>query len=130
MDFLSKLDKLMEERELNKHTLAQQCGIPYTTIIGLYERGIDNARLSTLNKLSDFFDVPLDYLVIDRFDKPDDFTPNGIHVQDETCTDDERELLAMYRELNNEGKQEVKKQANLLITSGLFSKKDNAADAI
>ena len=38
MDFLQKLDWLMEQRGLNKHTLAQQSGIAYTTIVGLYER--------------------------------------------------------------------------------------------
>ena len=54
MDFLHKLDWLMERDGLNKHTLAQQSGVPYTTIVGLYERGAENARLSTLNGFARF----------------------------------------------------------------------------
>ena len=77
MDFISKLDWLMKRDGLNKHTLAQKSGVPYTTIVGLYERGHENARLSTLNSLCSFFDVPLDYLVLDAYDKPEDFTPSG-----------------------------------------------------
>lgn len=73
--FLKKLDDLMHERGLNKHSLADQCGVPYTTIVGLYERGAENARLSTLNKICAFFGVPLDYLAIDTYEKPEDFTP-------------------------------------------------------
>lgn len=73
--FLKKLDDLMRERGLNKHSLADQCGVPYTTIVGLYERGAENARLSTLNKICAFFNVPLDYLAIDTYEKPEDFTP-------------------------------------------------------
>ena len=60
MGFLEKLDWLMERDNLNKHTLAQKSGIPYTTIIGLYERGISNARLSTIKRLCEIFDVALD----------------------------------------------------------------------
>lgn len=73
--FLKKLDALMREHGLNKHSLADKCGVPYTTIVGLYERGAENARLSTLNKICAYFGVPLDYLAIDGIEKPEDFRP-------------------------------------------------------
>ena len=40
MNILDKLDLLMHERGLNKRTLSQACGIPYTTIIGLYKKRV------------------------------------------------------------------------------------------
>lgn len=106
MTFLEKLDWLMNRDNLNKHTLAQKCGIPYTTIVGLYERGSENARLSTVNKLCAFFHVPLDYMALDEYDMPEDFTPNGNtvsipHLPDE----DESELLSYYRSLNRQAKE-------------------------
>ena len=61
--FLNVLDSLMKSNGLNKHTLSIKSGIPYTTIDGFYRRGTANARLSTLKRLAEFFDVSLDYLV-------------------------------------------------------------------
>lgn len=100
MTFLEKLDWLMNRDGLNKHTLAQKCGIPYTTIVGLYERGADNARLSTVNRLCAFFGVSLDYLVFDIYDKPEDFTPNGKTAEMSCESADEVELIALYRTLS------------------------------
>lgn len=99
MNFLSKLDFLMQRDGLNRHTLAQRSGIPYTTIVGLYERGPENARLSTVNRLCSFFGVPLDYLVLDEYEKPEDFTPNGKTASAICETPEEAELISMYREL-------------------------------
>lgn len=107
MDFLSKLDWLMKRDGLNKHTLAQKCGVPYTTIVGLYERGPENARLSTVNKLCVFFDVPLDYLALDEYEKPEDFTPNGISASTVCGTAEETELISLFRLLNSETREIV-----------------------
>ena len=55
MNFLSKLDALMADRELNKRRLADESGIPYTTIVNWYKRGYDNMSLSNFKILCDFF---------------------------------------------------------------------------
>ncbi len=102
MDFLSKLDWLMKRDGLNKHTLAHKSGVPYTTIVGLYERGPENARLSTVNKLCAFFEVPLDYLALDEYERPEDFTPNGNTASAICETPEETELISMFRILNRE----------------------------
>ena len=104
MKFLEKLDRLMQQRGLNKHTLAQQSGIPYTTIMGLYERGAEKARLSTLNSLCDFFNVPLDYLAVDKYENPEDFVP-GERMSSITTDDmNEIQLIRSFRALNAAGK--------------------------
>lgn len=66
MDFLNKLDALMAVHGLNKHTLSIQCGVPYTTIDAWYKKGYNNAKLSTIQKLADFFGTTLDYLMRDE----------------------------------------------------------------
>lgn len=63
MNFLDKLNYLMSEKGLNRHSLSEQSGIPYTTIDGWYKRGYEGAKISTIIRLADFFNVELDYFV-------------------------------------------------------------------
>lgn len=61
MDFLEKLDHLMEINHLNKSSLSKACDIPYTTIDGWYKKGYEGLKLSTLRKLANYFGTSLDY---------------------------------------------------------------------
>ncbi|MDD4311561.1 MAG: helix-turn-helix transcriptional regulator [Eubacteriales bacterium] len=65
MTLTEKLDLLLSERNLNKSQLSTQCGLPYTTIVSLYEKGSENVKRSTLLALARFFNVSLDYLADD-----------------------------------------------------------------
>ena len=60
MDFLEKLDYLMEKNHLNKSTLSKACNIPYTTIDGWYKKGYKGLKLTTLRKLAAYFGTSLD----------------------------------------------------------------------
>lgn len=61
MDFLEKLDCLMEKNHLNKNTLSKACDIPYTTIDGWYKKGYEGLKLTTLRKLANYFGTSLDF---------------------------------------------------------------------
>lgn len=61
MDFLEKLNFLMNKNGLNKNSLSKSCNIPYTTIDGWYKKGYEGLKLSTLRKLAEFFGTSLDY---------------------------------------------------------------------
>lgn len=65
MTFLEKLDALKRETGDNNASLARNANIPYTTIDGLYKKGYSNMKLSTIQTLSNYFGVPLDYLAKD-----------------------------------------------------------------
>lgn len=67
MDFLGRLDNLMEARKINKNILSKESGIPYTTIDGLYKKGYENTKLSTIRKLSKYFGVTMDYLIFGEY---------------------------------------------------------------
>lgn len=72
-DFLQKLDQIKYERGLKSNSeLARACGVPYTTIDGFYKKGYENAKISTLKKIAEAFNVSLDWLILDR--SPDEYT--------------------------------------------------------
>ena len=100
MNFLEKLDLLMNERHLNKSTLSQASGIPYTTIDGWYKRGYAGAKLPTIQKLADFFHTTLDYLI------RDEITDRYYGVErDFETTHFEKEFLSKYRLISEHGKK-------------------------
>ena len=70
MDFLEKLNVLMERDGLNKRTLSIASGIPYTTIDGWYKCGYDGLRLATVRKLADYFKTDLDFWARDEIELP------------------------------------------------------------
>ena len=63
MELVKRVKKLMEETHDNDSTLAKKSGIPYTTVRGLFERGSERAQMSTIQKLSEYSNVSIDYLV-------------------------------------------------------------------
>ena len=85
MNFLSKLDALMADKELSKRQLAIESGIPYTTIVNWYKRGYDNMSLSNFKILCDFFNVTMDSLARDDVEELEKRVPkrNGIHISKE-----------------------------------------------
>ena len=103
MNLLEKLDFLMARMGLNKHTLSEQSG---------YE----NMKMSTLFKLGDFFNVPIDYLIMDEFDTPHDYYLYLVRNDNKLETDAEKHLLSAFRSLNDKGKEAV--LSHLEIVSG------------
>lgn len=64
MDFLNRLKRISKEKNIkNNKQLAEQSGIPYTTIDNFFRNGFENMKLSTLTRLADFFDCSLDFLI-------------------------------------------------------------------
>lgn len=109
--FLETLNKLMDERGLNKNSLSRQSGIPYTTIDGFYKKGYANAKLSTLRQLAHFFEVSLDYLVGED-------TTNDNNIM----SDKEKKMLTDYRELNEIGQQKAQEYIRLLLMDSSYKK--------
>lgn len=100
MNFIDKLNMLMEDRNLKRSDLSRGSGLSYTTIDGLYKKGFDNMKLQTLKAIADYFEVSIDYLVNDDF------------VEIEGADSDEQRLLAKYRELDDMGRRAVNTELN------------------
>lgn len=114
-----KLEILMKEQRLNKRLLAHESGIPYTTITSLFSKGYENAKLSTLKGLANFFGVTLDSLCRDELDelvyKPIEDQANHVSPQ-------ERALLSNFHDLNEQGQEKVCEYAADLNASGKYKK--------
>lgn len=100
MNFLEKLNYLMEKNHLNKSTLSKACNIPYTTIDGWYKKGYEGLKLTTLKKLSEYFGTSLDYWADDNLIEPIPPKINNFTLTQK----DEIELLTDYRTLNDSSK--------------------------
>ena len=112
MNFLEKLDELKRLKGDNNSTLSKKSGIPYTTIDGLYKKGYENMRLSTLYALSRYFDVSMDYLANDEID-----------IEDEM----KQRLVNAFENLNDEGKRIAVLHAEFLTTREEF-RSSNSVD--
>lgn len=66
MNFLEKLDYMMDKMSINKSKLSVLSGVPYTTIDGFYKKGYTNTKMSTIRKIAAALDVSLDYLIDDN----------------------------------------------------------------
>lgn len=62
MSVVERLTQYMNEHGYNKAEIARLSGIPYTTIDGLFKKGDENTKLSTLKKLAKLIGCTLDEL--------------------------------------------------------------------
>lgn len=92
MDFLEKLNSLMDKNGLNKSTLSKACNIPYTTIDGWYKKGYEGLKLSTLKKLAAYFGTTLDFWAGDE---------NSLNPE-------ELELIRTYRSVDIYGQKVIR----------------------
>ncbi|MEG0874628.1 MAG: helix-turn-helix transcriptional regulator [Clostridiales bacterium] len=131
MNFIEKLDFLMKRDGIkNKKQLAEKSNIPYTTIVGFYEKGTDNIRRTTLLKLAKCFECSLDYLANDDVIDPIYGRVEQTQIKKRTENfSDENKLLNAYRSLSEEGQEKLIDYADDLIRSGKY-KKCNSSDMV
>ncbi len=101
MSFLNKLEKLMLDKGIeNINQLSKETGIPYTTIDGFYKKGTENIKLSTLRKLSKYFNCSLDFLVDDNITENFDNEINTIaaHHDDDEFTEEELQAIEEFKQ--------------------------------
>ena len=98
MGLTDKLDVLMKDRNINRAELARESGVPYTTIDGFYKKGSENAKLSTLKKLCNYFNCSLDYLADDSISAEQPYTI-AAHKEGENFTAEELEKIEEYKKL-------------------------------
>ena len=124
MNFLEKLDTLMAQKGLNRKTLSEVSGVPYTTIIGFYAKGYEGTRMSTVKSLAHFFNVSTDYLIRDEITDPN----YGLSAPaDQVLAPDERQLVTDYRAFNEEGKETVRDYVADLADNPKYKKCANSS---
>ncbi len=61
-EFPERLQKLREQRRMNRKALGELCGMS-KNIVGQYERGEKEPTISVLSELADIFDTSTDFLL-------------------------------------------------------------------
>ena len=102
MDFLEKIQQRMKDYNLNARTLSIRCGVPYTTIKSMFQRGAGSAGLITVQKIASELDLSLDYLANDDITDPNYGQSFGLDV-----TFQEKTLIEKFRVLDHHGNQVV-----------------------
>ena len=86
MNFLNNLKLLMETNKITQQELANVLDISPSTITMWFTRGCDNINISTLLKLSNYFNVTMEELVNGNRDKrtivfsENDYTNNELNA--------------------------------------------------
>lgn len=102
MNMIEKIQLMMSERALTKADVAKGSDIPYTTIDGLFKKGFENTRFPTLRKLALFFDVSMEYLIMDEEDDRD----YG-KVIPSSLTREEYHLMFIWRKLPHDEQMKI-----------------------
>lgn len=97
--FKKRLAELMEENRLTKAKLADETGIPLQTICNWVNRG-SQPSADRVAKLADYFEVSTDYL-LGRSNEL------GIIETDANLSQDEEELLMIFRRMDEKVKYQV-----------------------
>ena len=128
MDFRTKLAKLRTEAGLTQTELAMRLHLS-PGAIGNYESGYREPKIEYLQKIADYFKVPVDYLINDKIVSTDDrqfISQETVDLaqeilgnrelyelyvkakeQNSILLPQEHELLETFRALNPEGKEKV-----------------------
>lgn len=107
---------LREERFAKKMTLTQVAELLHVTpmTVQRYEKGTRKISESTLNALCDIYGISSEKLLRNSH------SCFGFYFYDESITDEAAPLLEIYNQLNDEGKKDLLKYAELISASGLY----------
>ena len=104
-----RIKELREEKKLSQTARAESVGTSQRNI-GRWENGENEPTYSQLVKLADYFGVTIDYLV----GREDDFGVVKIENLSQ-ISNDEKDLIRVYKSLSQEDKQKVLSMVKELI---------------
>ncbi len=120
MENMSKiLIELRKEKSISQKELADQTGISQSTIAKI-EIGRNEATSNTIRKLADFFNVTSDYLLGRTDELGAVITP---FPSTDNYTDEEKKLIADYRELTPPLKRMIQETLKTWKSSEINTKK-------
>ena len=99
--FAEKFKKFIEEYNVSISAISKAVGIPQTTMSNWVNRG-SKPNIEDVVKICDYFSISIDYL-LGRESEDSIIVIN----EDKKYTSDEKELIKMYRKLENKKKETV-----------------------
>ena len=110
--FYQVLMDLRKKSKLTQSQLAERIGISRSAI-GNYENGIREPDFETLEKIADFFNVDMNYLLGESLSEKELY--ERYHVYSLT-SELEQDIINMFRQLNTEGQRRVQAYMEDLIS--------------
>ncbi len=101
MKIAEKIKTLRKEREIKQIELAKAMNLSVQTISG-YETGYAQPPLDVAVKLADYFQITTDELI-----GRENYATGIVEVVGEQLTNDEKELLELYRKMNFQNKNQL-----------------------
>lgn len=111
--FLTRLNELINSRGITRNKLLNELKLNANAFGNWEKRGTIPGG-ETLSKIADYFDVSTDYLL----GRTDSMAAPARSTDDPTLAS----IWASCEKLNQEGKEELAKQARLLVASGEYIK--------
>lgn len=105
MNFAENLKSLRNFKQLTQKDLAKLLGLSPNCICE-WEKSRSEPSISSIIKLSDIFDVSIDYLL----GLEDDFGVRTADAMHDTYTSEEREIISKYRRLPDKIKKLIRDQ--------------------
>lgn len=101
----TRLKSLREDADLSQKELAKLLGVSPSTI-GMYEAGKRTPDSEMLTRICDFFNITVDYL-IGRSNIKNPQCSTSKKTEQSHLTDDEKNILNLYKKLNDKDKAKV-----------------------
>ena len=71
MNIPERIEAVMKEHKVSRYKLSKETGIAYTTITQILNGRTKNPQVAALQKIADYFDMPLDYFTNEETEDSD-----------------------------------------------------------
>lgn len=118
MTIEEQLKQKILERYKSVRAFTTSINIPYSTLDSVFKRGIANAGVSTMIKVFDALDLDLESIQsVELRNRAHKNSPSTAEA-----APGEEQLISLYRELNDEGREKLVDYADDLVSSGKYIK--------
>ena len=101
------IKNLIKDNGYNIKSFALAIGVPYSTLLTMLNGSIGGAAVETVIKICDKLNIPVENLRNEKFSAP--------AIAPIDYTNDERDLIKKYRQLDADGKQRIQNQINFEV---------------
>lgn len=71
MNFYDKINTLLRDKKITKSKLCEDLQIPYNSLMSMFNRKSKNITMDVIEKIAEYLDVSVDFLVKDSIIDPD-----------------------------------------------------------
>lgn len=120
MTMEEQLKNAILEKYKSVRAFTTTINIPYSTLDSVFKRGISNAGISTMIKVFDALDLDIESVSSGELRHRKSENKNSPSTA--KAVPGEEQLISLYRDLNDEGREKLVDYADDLVSSGKYIK--------